>query len=312
MAKNNQYKLIIIGAGPGGMTASIYASRYKIPHLIISPKIGGAAAEAHLVENWPGEKQIKGTDLMNKIWEHAKSYNPDYWPEEAKRLEKITNGFRVTTNGAGKAAESATIIFAGGTQFKKLSIPGEKELLGRGVSYCATCDGGFFKEKVVAVIGGANSAVMAAAELAQLASQVYLIYRSELKAEPVWIYRLKENKKIIFVTETNIKKIVGKNKVEKVELDKPYQGKTELSLDGVFIEIGVAPLVELVKSVNVELDGGGAIKINEKRETNVKGIFAAGDATNGSGGFRQMITAASEGAIAARGVFEYLKEHDLI
>ncbi|MBM3256001.1 MAG: hypothetical protein FJZ04_00830 [Candidatus Moranbacteria bacterium] len=311
MPKNQQYKLIIVGAGPAGMTASIYASRYKIPHLIIGSVIGGAAVEAHLVENWPGEKQIKGADLMQKFWEHAKSYNPAYWPEEAIKMDKADDGFTILTD-AGNTAAAPALIFAGGTQYKRLSIPGEKELLGRGVSYCATCDGGFFKGKIVAVIGGANSAVMAAAELAQHASQIYLIHRSELKAEPIWIDRLKANKKIVFIPETNIIKIIGKKRVEKVELDKPYQGKTEIPLDGVFVEIGVAPLVELVKNINVVLDANGSIKISEKSETNIPGIFAAGDATSGSGGFRQIITAASEGAIAARGVFEHLKERGLI
>jgi len=311
MAENKQYKLVIIGAGPGGMTASIYASRYKIPHLIISSNIGGAAAEAHLVENWPGEKQIKGSDLMNKFWDHAKSYNPDFWQEEAKRIDKADTGFKVMTS-SGKIAEAPVVIFSGGTQYRMLNIPGEKEMLGRGVSYCATCDGGFFKDKTVAVVGGANSAVMAAAELAQLATKVYVIHRSELKAEPVWIDRLKANPKIIFVPETNLTKIVGEGKVEKVELDKPFEGKNELALDGVFVEIGVSPLVELVRNLNCELAANGAIKIGEKRETNIPGIFAAGDATSGSGGFRQIITAASEGAIAARSAFEYLKEHNLV
>jgi thioredoxin reductase (NADPH) len=311
MPENKQYKLIIIGAGPGGMTASIYASRYKIPHLIISSNIGGAAAEAHLVENWPGEKQIKGSDLMKKFWDHAQSYNPDFWQEEAKRIEKASDGFKVLA-ASGKAAEAPVVIFSGGTQYRMLNIPGEKELLGRGVSYCATCDGGFFKDKTVTVIGGANSAVMAAAELAQLAGKVYLIHRSELKAEPVWIDRLKANPKIVFVPETNLTKIVGEGKVKKVELDKPFEGKNELVLDGVFVEIGVSPLVELVRSIDCELDATGAIKVGEKKETNVPGIFAAGDATSGSGGFRQIITASSEGAIAARSAFEYLKEKSLI
>jgi thioredoxin reductase (NADPH) len=311
MAETKQYKLVIIGAGPGGMTASIYASRYKIPHLIVSSNIGGAAAEAHLVENWPGEKQIKGSDLMKKFWDHAQSYNPDFWQEEVKRIEKSGDGFKVLT-ASGKAAEAPVVIFSGGTQYRMLNIPGEKELLGRGVSYCATCDGGFFKDKTVAVIGGANSAVMAAAELAQLAGKVYLVHRSELKAEPVWIDRLKANPKIVFVPETNLTEIIGESKVEKVELDKPFEGKNELALDGVFVEIGVSPLVELVRSLDCEIAANGAIKIGEKRETNTPGIFAAGDATNGSGGFRQIITASSEGAIAARSAFEYLKEKSLI
>jgi len=172
----NNYKLVIIGVGPAGMTASIYASRYKIPHLIIGSIIGGAASEAHSVENWPGEKAIKGSDLMNKFWDHAKSYNPGFWQEEAKTLKKFDGGFQVTTS-TGRTAETSAIIFAGGTQYKRLSIPGERELLGKGVSYCATCDGGFFKDKKVAVIGGANSAIMAAVELSQLAAHVYLIYR---------------------------------------------------------------------------------------------------------------------------------------
>jgi len=316
MAGNKQYKLIIVGAGPAGMTASIYASRYKIPHLIISPKIGGAAAEAHLVENWPGEKQIKGSDLMNKFWEHAQSYHPDFWQEEAKRLEQTTEGglrrFKILTSG-GKTVEAPVVIFTGGTQFKRLSIPGEQELLGRGVSYCATCDGGFFKDKVVAVIGGANSAIMACMELAQLAKHVYIIYRSnELKGEPVWIDRAKENYQVTMVPETNVTKIIGEKKVEKIELDKEFQGNKELAVDGVFIEIGVTPLVELVKEAKADLDMNGAVKIDERRATNIPGIFAAGDASSGSGGFRQIITASSEGAIAARSAFEYLKEKSLI
>jgi len=318
MAETNNYKLVIIGAGPAGMTASIYASRYKIPHLIISSNIGGAAMEAHRVENWPGEKSIKGSDLMNKFWNHAKSYNPDYWPEEARVLEKSSDNFKILTSG-GKNVEAPALIFAGGTQYKKLSIPGEKELSGRGVSYCATCDGGFFKDKKVAVVGGANSAIMAAIELAQLASHVYIVFRgNELKGEPVWIDRVRQNEKITLVPGTNVVKISGENKVEKIELDKPFSVETGLKpvstlvIDGVFVEIGVTPLVELVKSLNAELDAIGAIKISEKRETSLPGIFAAGDATSGSGGFRQIITAASEGAIAARGAFEYLKGKNLI
>jgi len=312
VSEKKECKLVIIGAGPAGLTASIYASRYKIPHLIISSNIGGAAAEAHKVENWPGEKAIKGSDLMNKFWDHAKSYNPDYWPEGAKLLEKSGDSFKILTSG-GKNVEAPTLIFAGGTQYKQLSIPGEQKLLGRGVSYCATCDGGFFKDKKVAVVGGANSAIMAAMELAQLASHVYIVFRGEeLKGEPVWIDRAKQNEKITLVPNTNVVEISGENKVEKIQLDNPFKGIKEIMLEGVFIEIGVTPLVELVRSLNAELDTNGTIKISERRETSIPGIFAAGDATSGSGGFRQIITAASEGAIAARGAFEYLKKKDLI
>lgn len=312
MPGTKEFKLVIIGAGPAGMTASIYASRYKIPHLIISPRVGGAAAEAHLVENWPGEKQIKGSILMDKMWEHAKNYNPDFWQEEVKKINKLEGGFEVVTSG-GKTTKTNSIIFCGGTQHRRLSIPGEEEFLGRGVSYCATCDGAFFKDKKVAVVGGANSAVMASLELAQYAKEIYLIYRSpELKGEPIWIERVEANKKIFLLPNTNVTRISGKEKVEKVKLDKSYNDQNEIFIEGVFIEIGAVPLVDLVKNIDAKLDYNGSIEINNRSETSVEGIFAAGDATSGSGGFRQIITAASEGAIAARSVFEYLKVKNLI
>ena len=303
----NQLKLIIIGGGPAGMTASIYASRYKIPHLISASFVGGLAKEAHSVENWPGLKQVKGSDLMNQFWEHAKSYNPDFQPNEVKKIEKTEKGFRVFFNNE-LSFEIPSLVFAGGTQHRRLSIAGEKELLGRGVSYCATCDAGFFKEKEVAVIGGANSAIMATIELSQHVSKIYLIFRGpELKGEAIWIERVKENPKVVLVPETNITKIIGSAKVEKIELDKPFQDNNLIDVEGVFIEIGATPLVDLRKDLNVDLDESGSIKIDGKGMTNIPGLFAAGDATNGSGGFRQIITASAEGAIASRGVFEYLK-----
>lgn len=312
MSEISEYKLVIIGAGPAGLTASIYASRFKIPHVIISPTVGGAGLEAHQVENWPGEKQIKGSDLVNKFWEHAKSYNPEYWAMSADKINKTEEGFEVITSG-GKIAKTKAIIFCGGTQHRRLAIPGEKELLGRGVSYCATCDAAFFKDKKVAVIGGANSALMACVELDQHAKEIYLIYRSpELKGEPVWVDRIKANKKITLLPETNVTKIAGENKVEKLELDKEFSGQKEIPIDGLFIEIGVTPLCDLVKDANAELDANGSVKIDANGATTVAGIYAAGDTTNGMGGFRQIITATAEGAVAARGVFNYLKEKSLI
>lgn len=312
MPETKEYKLVIIGAGPAGLTASIYASRFKIPHLIISPMIGGAGAEAHLVENWPGEKQIKGSILMDKMWDHAKSYEPDFWQAEADKINKTETGFEVVTS-SGNIAKTNSIIFCGGTQHRRLSIPGEEELLGRGVSYCATCDGAFFKEKRVAVIGGGNSALMACVELDQHAKEIYLVYRSpELKGEPVWADRIFANKKVACIPNTNVIKISGENKVEKIELDQDFNNSKEIPVDGVFVEIGVVPLCDLLKDVNADLDHNGNVKIDEKGATSVEGIYAAGDATNGSGGLRQIVTATAEGAVAARGVFTYLKEKTLI
>ncbi len=312
MSLKKEYPLIIIGGGPAGLTASIYASRYRIPHLLVALNLGGSANEAHQVENWPGIKKIKGTELLANMWDHAKSYEPDFLSKEIKKIEKDSFGFKICARD-GECVLARSIIFAGGTAYRRLTIPGENELLGRGVSYCATCDGGFFRDKTVAVIGGANSAVMSSIELAQNCKQVFLIYRGEeLKGEPIWIDRIKENPKIISVPMTNLEAILGEQKVEKIKIDREYEGSKEIFLDGVFIEIGVSPLTEIAKDTGIDLDGNGSIIVGNSNQTNLAGFFAAGDVTNGSGGFRQIITASAEGAISARGAFEYLKEHKFI
>lgn len=311
MSLKEEYPLVIIGGGPAGLTASIYASRYRIPHLLAAVNIGGSANEAHRVENWPGITQISGAELMQNMWKHAKTYNPDFLASEVKRISRSDTGFEITFKD--NAIKTDSIIFSGGTEYKRLTIPGENEFLGRGVSYCATCDGGFFKNKTVAVIGGANSAIMAAVELSQNCDKIYLVYRgAELKGEPIWIEKITSNPKIVSLNETNLLEIKGGSKVEKIILDKEYNGKKELDLDGVFIEIGNVPMAGLVKEIGVDLNENGSIKIGKSNETNLKGFFAAGDVTDGSGGFRQIITASSEGAVAARGVFEFLKENKII
>lgn len=306
MSLKKEYPLVIVGGGPAGLTASIYASRYRIDHLVLASNIGGSANEAHRVENWPGIVQISGAELMKNMWEHAKSYQPDFITGEVKRIEKNEQGF--TVRFRDQAVETKSIIFAGGTEYRRLTIPGESEFLGRGVSYCATCDGGFFRNKTVAVVGGANSAIMAAVELSQNCEKIYLIYRgTELKGEPIWIEKINSNSKIIPLSETNLLEIKGGAKVEKIILDKEYLGQREIPLEGVFVEIGNVPMAGLVKDLGVELDSGGAIEVTKSAETSLSGFFAAGDVTNGSGGFRQIITASAEGAVAARGAFEYLK-----
>lgn len=311
MSLKEEYPLVIVGGGPAGLTASIYASRYRIPHLLAAVNVGGSANEAHKVENWPGIAQISGAELMQNMWNHAKTYNPDFLASEAKKIDKIDEGFEMRFQN--QTIKTKSIIFAGGTEYKRLTIPGENEFLGRGVSYCATCDGGFFKNKTVAVIGGANSAIMSAVELSQNCEKIYLIYRGvELKGETIWIEKIKSNPKIVTLSETNLLEIKGNLKVENIILDKEYAGKKELALDGVFIEIGNVPMAGLVKELGVELNENGAIKVGKSNETSLRGFFAAGDVTDGSGGFRQIITASAEGAVAARGTFEFLKENKFI
>jgi len=270
-------------------------------------------ALASAVENYPGFKRISGLELAEKMAKQARFLGAEIISDEVLEIENKNSSsskpeFKIIT-ASGKTYKAKAIILATGTKRRELGVPGEKEFLGRGVSYCATCDAAFFENKLVAVIGGANAAVMSADHLARFAKKVYLIYRGKpLRAEPIWRERVEENPKIEIVYNTNVVKILGKEKVEGVELDNPYQGLKILPLDGVFIEIGGVPTGELVRKLGVELDEGGFIRVNPQMETNVRGVFAAGDIANLHGELQQIIIACAEGAIAATSVYKFLRE----
>ncbi|MCK5491271.1 MAG: FAD-dependent oxidoreductase [Candidatus Pacebacteria bacterium] len=308
------YDLIILGAGPAGLSASIYASRYKINHIIIGSIFDSSTSKAHLLENWPGEKSIKGIDLVNNFYNHAKSFGTDIFQENVIEIKKEVNSdskkniFIVKTN-LDKSYQAKSVLTALGTKHRKLNIPGEEEFLGKGVSYCAVCDGPFFKDKIVAVVGGSNSAVMAATMLSEHTNKVYLIYRGEsLRCEPIVLDRVEKNTKIEIIYNTNIINVLGENKVQSVELDNEHEGDKKLKIEGLFIEAGSTPSVSLVRELGVVVDNKSCILIDQSGSTNVKGVYAAGDITNGSNGLRQIVTAASEGAIAATSIYGYLKE----
>ena len=302
------YDLIIIGAGAAGLTASVYASRYKLDHLIFGMEPGGQMNEIHALENWPGIISISGHDLISNMVEQVKNFGVQLKNESVSNVRKREDGiFEVET---GKEKYSArTVIMAMGASYKKMNIPGEKEFTGKGVSYCATCDAMFFRNKIVSVIGGGNSAAVAALELSDFASKVYVVYRGErLSADPVWLDRIAANEKIEVIRETNVLEIKGEAKVEKIILDKPLaDDKTFLLVDGVFIEIGSEPGIELAQKLGVELDDQKFIKVAPNQETNIEGLFAAGDITTGSNKFRQVLTAAAEGSIAANGAYKKVK-----
>jgi len=201
------------------------------------------------------------------------------------------------------------LVLATGSQRRKLNIPGEIALQGKGVSYCATCDGFFYKERIVAVIGGSDSAAGAAAHLAGIAKKVYLIYRKkELRCEDYWKKILANEKKIEIIFNTNVIEMVGTGRVEKIKVDTAELDKKEIVLDGVFIEIGADPDNQLAREVGVTLDEKGYIKVKKDGATEVTGVWAAGDGTNGSDKLKQIITAAAEGAIVARSIADYLKK----
>ncbi|MDZ7611694.1 MAG: FAD-dependent oxidoreductase [Candidatus Moranbacteria bacterium] len=298
--------LIILGAGPAGLTASIYASRFKIDHLVLGEEPGGYMNESHKIENYPGIPSIAGTELGQKMREHAESLGSLISQEKISSLSSNKEGlFSIKTRKETHFAKK--VILATGTVFRKLNVPGEDELAGKGVSYCATCDAPFFKDKKVAVVGGGNSALGAAMLLSQYAREVVIFYRADkLRAVPAYIEQTKKRGNIKTAPETNVTQIKGTNKVEQLALDNEYEKEREPSFDGIFIEIGSVPDTGYLENLEIEKDERGYIKTKADQLTSVQSLYAAGDITTNSNGFRQIITAASEGAIAANAVYQEL------
>jgi thioredoxin reductase (NADPH) len=276
-------------------------------HLIFGAETGGQMNEIHSIENWPGEISISGKDLIHNLVDQIAHFGVQIKNESITDVRRKEDAVFEVQSG-GNEYLTKTIIMAMGTSYKKMNIPGEKEFLGKGVSYCATCDAMFFRNKVVAVVGGGNSAAVAAINLSDYAEKVYLVYRGEkLSAEPIWVEKISKNQKIEVVTQTNILEIKGETRVERIVVDKTYQDKTFISVDGVFIEIGSEPGIELIRGLAIEADEQNFIKVGADQSTNVQGIFAAGDITTGSNKFRQLITASAEGAIAANSAYKKVK-----
>lgn len=299
------YDVVIIGAGSAGSSAAIYATRYNLKTLLISgPMPGGLITEAIDVENYPGFTSINGMELANRFLDQAKALGAEYLTDIIENIEKVDNHFHII--GQLNTYEAKSVILAMGTSHKKLGIDGEQEFAGRGVSYCSTCDGPFFKNKIVAVVGGGNSAVEGAQDLAMHAQKVYLIYRSTLRAVPVYIDNMRKNLKIIEISNTNVLKIIGSNVVENLLLDKEYQNSTGLSVDGVFIQIGYDPQNALAQKLGLQISQHGYVKVDLSMSTTLPGVFCAGDLNNASNMLHQQVTSAAEGAVAAQSCYRYL------
>ena len=287
------YDLAIIGAGPAGMSAAVYAARYKMKVVMFGQLPGGYVNEAHLVENWLGEKSIPGTDLVQKFLEHVKSMDVDLQLHGVRAIEKKADHFEITTDKG--ITQASRIILAMGTERNKLGIKGEAEFLGKGVSYCTTCDAFFYRDKTVAIIGGSDSACTGSIMLTDIASKVYLVYRQDkLRAEPSWVCEVEKSPKIEVILNANPVEIAGDTVVRKLVLD---TGK-ELAVDGVFVEIGTTPGAALVNQLGVKTDEKGYIIIDDTQATNVPGVWAAGDVTTKNNKLKQIIVAASEGSVA--------------
>jgi thioredoxin reductase (NADPH) len=294
---NNEYEVIIIGGGPAGLSAAIYAARSRLRSLLIEKgPLGGQITNAELIENFPGFPQgISGMELGQLMQQQAAKYGLENLAAEATGLK--LEGERVVTTTQGKFSARAVII-ASGSERRKLGIRGEEELTGKGVSYCATCDGPFFKESTVAVVGGGDAAITEALHLVKFASKVKLIHhRKELRASRILQEKAIAEPKIEFIWDTKVVGIEGKDRVKRLNLSNVVTGdKATLEVAGVFVAIGLKPNTDCFKGV-LPLDDAGYIVTNEKMETAVPGVFAAGDVRLNSA--RQAITAAGDGATAA-------------
>lgn len=303
----NTYDLVIIGAGPAGYTASIYASRYKLKNIVLGEIFGGYATQAHIVANFPSELEIKGSDLTEKMQKHAQSLGAEIIQGKVIDVKKNETNFEITTEN-NKTYNAKSVILAIGTKHRKLGLKNESEFVGRGVSYCTTCDAMFFKDKTVAVLGGSDSANTASLYLADIAKKVYQIYRGkELRGDKKHIERILKNEKIQVIYETNITELSGDKKLQKIKLDKDYNGNSEIEIDGLFIEIGSEPEYGLIEKLNIKTDETGFIMVEKDQKTNIEGVFAAGDITNASDNFKQIITACAQGAVSANSAYNYIK-----
>jgi thioredoxin-disulfide reductase len=299
------YDTIIIGTGPAGVAAAIYAIRREMKVLLIGKELGGQMTLSNEIENYPGIVSIKNFDLIDKFSEHLKSAGVVPKISEVKVIEKTPAGtFKLYTTK--DSFETKTIIVAMGLIPQRLAIPGEERLAGKGVSYCANCDGPLFKNKVVAVVGGGNSALDAAEVLSKIASKVYLIHRRDkFRAFEELVDQVKARPNIEILASSEIKDIIGENKLEKLNIINNQTGESkEISLNGLFIEIGRIARTDLVGEL-VKRDERNQIITDEKCRTSHDGIFAAGDVTQTE--FKQITVALGQGTIAALAAYQYLQ-----
>jgi len=296
-----EYDILIIGGGPAGLTAGLYAIRNGIKVGLLAHEIGGTTNSILKIENWPGFEG-SGAELMMKMYSQLKKYPIEIINQNVESVSQDKKGFLIKL----KKEEIFTkkIIIATGSERRKMGIKGEKELIGKGVSYCATCDGFFFKNKIVTVIGGSDCAATSALALSDLAKKVVLIYRGkDLRCEKITKQRLEKKENVEIIYEGVPSEIVGKEKVEAIKIE--VNSKTqEIKTDGIFVEIGSVPSSYFAKDLGIKTNEKGEIIVNDDMKTNVPGVYAAGDVTNQK--LKQVIVASAQGAIAAKSAYEDL------
>lgn len=295
------HDLIIVGAGPGGLTAALYAERYGLNTLVLSETIGGTANYAPLIENWPGINSISGFDLMKKFAEQVKS---PIKTEKVISVSKDKNNKNFAVKTEKETYESKCVIIATGTKRIKLIAENSDKFEGKGISYCVTCDAPLFKNKTVAVLGGGNSALEAAIMLSKYAKKIYLIFRKDKLTANVDLTEQAKKKGIEMIPNSNVTSVKGGKFLSSIVLN----NEKEINIEGLFVEFGGVPAVDVISSMKVSLDKDNSIVVNSKKETNIKGLFAIGDVTDTP--LKQIVTACSDGAIAALSAYGYVKNYN--
>lgn len=302
-----KYDVVVLGAGIAGITAAIYLKRYAIDSLLISSEIGGLIKDAHRIENYPGFVSITGQELSSNFEKQLNNLGVEkliddvveirYHKDSEYKIELVTK--------SAKSIKTKYLIYSLGSKRRRLKLNNEAKYYGKGISYCFTCDGAFYKNKDVVVVGGGDAALTGAIYLSDIANKVYLVHRRrEFRAEQIWIKKIQEIGNIELILEDQIQDVIGENNVEGIEL----KSGVNIAIDGIFIEIGNIPNTLLLKDLNVEFSDNGFIKVDNKQLTSNKNIYAAGDVTTASNHFEQLVTSASEGAICVHSIQQELNK----
>ncbi len=300
--------VLIAGLGAAAYSAALYCKRYQIDTVIVGEEFGGETAIGGLIENYPGQPDIDGFDLMMKFKEQVDNLNTETFDSNLKSVEKISDGNFRSTLDSGEIFLSKSVILAMGRERRKLGLDNEEEWMGKGVSYCSTCDAPLYKNKEsVAVIGGGNAAVEGAILLSKYAKKVYLLYRGSafFRPEPILLEILNNSENIIILLETEVTSLLGDEKgLNGIEINKKLDEKKHITLDGIFVEIGADPRLEIPNQLGLKINSEtGEVHVDKHQSTSETGIYAAGDLTDGTD-LKQTITAASQGAIAALSAYQ--------
>ena len=301
------YDVLIAGRGAAAYSAAMYAARYQIQPIMFGALFGGETAIGGLIENYPGQPEMDGFDLMLKFREQAEKYDVPAVDEDVVSVSRRGDCFEATTNGGSKYS-GASLILAIGRERRKLGLEHEEEWVGRGVSYCSTCDAPLHRGNTVAVVGGGDAAIKGSVLLSMYAEKVYVVYRKNrfTRPEPLNLKLMEARPNVEPILSAKVVELKGDGGLSGVVVDTEDEGSRELALDGLFIEIGADPRVDLARQLDVELNELNEVKVDKLARSSVEGVFAAGDVADASGELKQTITAAAQGALAATAAYEYV------